>query len=193
MRADAMDHYLELRLRPDPELMPQHLLNGLYARLHRALTQLGSRDIGASFPAHDDAKPSLGDRMRLHGSEASLQTLMATPWLSGFLDHLETRATTPIPVVACYRVVSRVQAKSSPARLRRRAMRRHGFDEQVAEQRIPDSAAEYLRLPYVTLGSRSTGQPAFPLFVRHGPLLSAPFPGTFNSYGLSQGATIPWF
>ncbi|MDQ1091385.1 CRISPR-associated endoribonuclease Cas6/Csy4 subtype I-F [Xanthomonas sacchari] len=72
-------------------------------------------------------------------------------------------------------------------------MRRHGLSADAAAERIPDTAAERLRLPFVVLGSRSTGQAAFPLFVRHGPLLQEPVPGTFNTYGLSGGATIPWF
>lgn len=188
-----MSHYLDIQLRPDPELTPQHLLNGLYARLHRALVELGSQDIGVSFPEHDDSKPGLGARMRLHGPATSLQALSDTPWLKGMLDHLKVSAIQPIPAGTQHRQVSRVQAKSSPARLRRRAMRRHGLDAHAATQRIPDSAAEHLRLPFVVLGSRSTGQAAFPLFILHGPLLPVPVSGAFNSYGLSQEATIPWF
>jgi CRISPR-associated endonuclease Csy4 len=188
-----MSHYLDIRLRPDPELTPQHLLNGLYARLHRSLVQLGSQDIGVSFPEHDDTKPTLGGRLRLHGPSASLQALDATSWLKGMLDYLKVSAIESVPASTHYRQVNRMQAKSSPARLRRRAMRRHGLDAPAATQRIPDSVAEHLRLPFVVLGSRSTGQASFPLFIRHGPLLEAPIPGTFSSYGLSRGATIPWF
>ncbi|MFC4728986.1 type I-F CRISPR-associated endoribonuclease Cas6/Csy4 [Coralloluteibacterium thermophilus] len=188
-----MDHYLECRLRRDPELTPQHLLNGLYARLHRALAQLGCQDIGVSFPEHDDSKPTLGGRVRLHGFEASLRTLMATGWIEGMLDHLHLSAITPVPTGVQHRRVSRVQAKSSPARLRRRAMRRHGLDDDTAQQRIPDTVAKRLMLPHVVIGSRSTGQPTFPLFVQHGPLLPEPVSGAFNSYGLSREATVPWF
>lgn len=188
-----MSHYLDIHFRRNPELTPQHVLNGLYARLHRALVQLGSQDIGASFPGHDDAKPTLGSSLRLHGPAASLQALEATAWLRGMLDYLDVSMIAPAPTGTAHRQVSRVQAKSSPARLRRRAMRRHHLDERAAAQRIPDSAVEHLELPFVMLGSRSTGQASFPLFIRHGPLVWSPVPGTFNSYGLSQGATIPWF
>ncbi|MCF7223559.1 type I-F CRISPR-associated endoribonuclease Cas6/Csy4 [Marilutibacter chinensis] len=188
-----MSHYLDIDIRPDPELTSQHLLNGLYARLHRALVQLGSQDIGVSFPEHDDARPTLGNKLRLHGPETSLQALVATSWLKGMLDHVKVLAIKPVPAGTSHRHVSRVQAKSSPSRLRRRAMRRHGLDAETAMKRIPDSVAEHLRLPFVVLGSRSTGQASFPLFIRHGPLLAEPMSGTFNSYGLGQGATIPWF
>lgn len=193
LRADAMSHFLDIHFRRNPELTQQHVLSGLYARLHRALVQLGSQDIGVSFPEYDDAKPTLGNSLRLHGPAASLQALEATAWLRGMLDYLKISAIAPAPNGTTHRQVSRVQAKSSPARLRRRAMRRHHLSAHAAAQRIPDSAVEHLALPFVMLGSRSTGQASFPLFIRHGPLVKSPAHGTFNSYGLSQGATIPWF
>lgn len=188
-----MGHYLDIQIRPDPELTAQQLLNALYIRLHRALVQLDSQDIGVSFPQHNDDKPTLGAVIRLHGPADSLQALDATHWLKGMLDHLKVSAIDPTPADTRHRQVCRVQAKSSPARLRRRAMRRHGLDGEAATRLIPDAAAEHLRLPFVVLGSRSTGQPSFPLFIRHGPLLAAAVPGPFSSYGLSRGATVPWF
>ncbi|MBO9880858.1 type I-F CRISPR-associated endoribonuclease Cas6/Csy4 [Xanthomonas sp. D-109] len=188
-----MQHYLDLRLRPDPDLAPHQLLGALYARLHRGLVDLGSNGIGVSFPGYDDALPTLGTQLRLHGNDSALHSLMAAAWLRGMHDHLHIADIAEVPATAQHRQVTRVQAKSSPERLRRRAMRRHGLSADAAAERIPDTAAERLRLPFVVLGSRSTGQAAFPLFVRHGPLLQEPVAGTFNSYGLSHGATIPWF
>jgi len=188
-----VSHYIDIRLRPDPEVTPPQLLSALYARLHRVLVQLGSQDIGVSFPAHDDRKPSLGTHLRLHGAVASLGALMSTAWLRGMHDYFGVSEITGAPEVVRHRIVSRVQAKSGVERLRRRAIRRHGIDADAAKARIPDSAAERLRLPFVLLGSRSTGQPSFPLFIRHGELLPEPRSGDFNSYGLSQQATVPWF
>ncbi|PPU56754.1 type I-F CRISPR-associated endoribonuclease Cas6/Csy4 [Xanthomonas dyei] len=188
-----MDHYVDLQLRPDPELAPHQLLSGLYGRLHRALAQQQRQDVGVSFPRHDARKPSLGTHLRLHGEQAGLQALMASPWLHGLLDHLVVSPVMAVPADTEHRRVTRVQAKSSPSRLRRRAMRRHGIDAEAATQRIPDAAAEQLALPFVVIGSRSTGQASFPLFIRHGPLLSEAKIGGFNSYGLSQEATVPWF
>ncbi|KAF1687307.1 type I-F CRISPR-associated endoribonuclease Cas6/Csy4 [Pseudoxanthomonas broegbernensis] len=188
-----MGHYLDIQLRPDPELTPQHLLNGLYARLHRTLVLLDNENIGISFPKYEERMATLGTQVRLHGPETSLRALTATTWLNGMLDYLRISEIEPAPTGTRHRHVSRVQAKSNPARLRRRAMRRHGLDEKTATDLIPDSAIERLRLPFVMLGSRSTGQPSFPLFIQHGPLLSTAIPGKFNSYGLSREATVPWF
>ncbi len=188
-----MVDFLDIQLRADPDFPTHQLLSALYGRLHRALVQLGSEDIGIGFPGHDERTPSLGDRVRLHGPGTSLNALMKTGWLAGMHDHLQTSPIAAVPGDARHLQVLRVQAKSSPARLRRRAMRRHGLDADSALQKIPDAAAEHLRLPFVMLGSRSTGQASFPLFIRHGPLLAKPISGTFSSYGLSRGATIPWF
>ncbi|CBA17530.1 type I-F CRISPR-associated endoribonuclease Cas6/Csy4 [Xanthomonas albilineans] len=188
-----MQHYLDLHLRPDPELAPYQLLGALYARLHRSLVTLNTTRIGVSFPGHDNRVPTLGTHLRLHGDDSTLHHLMATTWLHGVRDHVTITSIGAVPSEAVHRQVTRVQAKSSPERLRRRAMRRHGISEDLAVQRIPDSAAEQLRLPFVVLGSRSTGQTAFPVFVRHGPVQQEPVPGDFSSYGLSRGATVPWF
>jgi len=194
MRVETMStHYIDIHLRPDPELAPHHLLSGLYTRLHQALVQVRSQDVGVSFPEHDERKPSLGSHLRLHGPETSLRVLMATAWLNGMRDYLRVGDITAVPANARHRIVSRVQARSSPERLRRRAMRRHGLDAEAALERIPDSAMQRLKLPFIVIGSRSTGQPSFPLFLRHGPLLSNPVSGIFNSYGLSHVATVPWF
>lgn len=188
-----MDHYIDIHLRTDPEFPPYQLLSALYAKLHRALVQQGGEDIGVSFPGYRAAPANLGTHMRLHGSSSALHKLMDTAWLSGMTDHVQLSSITAAPADTKYRRVTRVQAKSSPARLRRRAMRRHDIDASTAQQRIPDTAAKTLQLPFVQLGSRSTQQPSFPLFIRHEPLQAQPTSGKFNSYGLSQDATIPWF
>ena len=186
-------HYLDIHLRPDPEVAPHQLMGSLYGRLHRALVQLGKQDIGVSFPAHDERKPSLGSHLRLHGSEESLHLLLSSTWLHGLYDYLRTEAIAQAPATAKHRVVSRLQVKSNADRLRRRAMKRHGLSQEEAAKRIPASIETRLRVPFVILGSRSTGQPSFPLFIHHGPVLEGISEGIFNSYGLSHQATIPWF
>jgi CRISPR-associated endonuclease Csy4 len=187
------DHYIDVRLRSSPELMPHQILSGLYGRLHHGLVQLDSKEIGVSFPEYDEHKPSLGSHLRLHGSETALRELMATDWLQGMQDYLRLDTIATTPTGTKHRVVSRVQANSNVERLRRRAMSRHGISQTEATQRLPDSATERLHLPFVILGSRSTRQSRFPLFIRQGALLEQPVAGTFSSYGLSQRATVPWF
>lgn len=185
-----MEAYLEIRLLPDPEFPPNVLLNALYGKLHRGLAAHGGQNIGVSFP--EAGKGGLGTRVRLHGAAAELESLMVMGWLAGMKDHVAVGEVLPVPRIAGYRIVRRVQAKSSPERLRRRLMARKGVSAEQARQAIPDNAAEQLDLPYVVLRSQTTGQ-QFRLFVEQLPLQELSVPGPFSAYGLSPTATVPWF
>lgn len=187
-----MDHYLDIRLLPDPEFPPTMLMNALFAKLHRALVDVDNTGIGISFPDHALEPPRLGERLRLHGEARELTELMGRDWLRGMRDHVELHEPAAIPSGALHRAVRRVQAKSSPERLRRRLIKRKGIAPDTAIRTIPDQVAERLDLPYVTLQSRSSGQ-TFRLFIAHDPPQQAPIPGAFGHYGLSRGATVPWF
>ncbi|MBA3487643.1 MAG: type I-F CRISPR-associated endoribonuclease Cas6/Csy4 [Lysobacter sp.] len=187
-----MDHYIDIEVRPDGELAANHLMGALYANLHRALVRMECSALGVSFPRHDDAAPSIGNCLRLHGTCDALAALMSSQWLSGVRDHLNIHGPSPLPVVHVHRRVRRVQPKSNPARMRRRLVRRHGISAEEALQKIPDSAAELVRLPFIQVRSTSTEQ-TFRLFVAHDPDQIQAVPGAFNAYGLSQTATIPWF
>ena len=188
----AVDYFLDLELLPDPEFAAHLLLAALYAKLHRALVACERSDIAVSFPEYQTNPPSLGVRMRLLGSQQALQTLTAIDWLRGMHDHVKASNLARVPTDAAQRALRRVQAKSNPERLRRRLMKRHGLDETQARERIPDSAAETLHLPFVQLRSSSTGR-TFRLFLSLGAEQPAPVSGKFNTHGLSQTATVPWF
>jgi len=187
-----MDYFIDIRLRPDPEFAQYQLMNALFSKMHRALVESKSQDIGVSFPEVGLQRRTLGGHLRLHGDTAALRRLMEINWLAGMQDHIQLGEIHAVPVQANYRTVSRVQAKSSPERLRRRQMQRHGLSEMEAQKRIPDTVAERLSLPFVSIRSASTKQ-KFCLFIKHSTLTATPQPGIFNSYGMSIDATIPWF
>ena len=186
-----MDHYLDIQLLPDPEFPQSQLMNALCAKLHRTLANLDSTGIGISFPELHATPTRLGGRLRLHGSAGNLRTLMAQDWLTGMRDHSRTGDIVPVPAECGQLEVRRVQAKSSPERLRRRQMKRKGWSETEAREAIPDSAAEVLHLPYLELQSHSTGQ-RFRLFISQRPSSRA-VTGSFNAYGISTTATVPSF
>lgn len=187
-----MDHYLELTLRSDPEFPPHQLMSSLYAKLHRALVASGHGRIGISFPDVSDGKQWLGDRLRLHASQSDLLDLMRTNWWVTMRDHVTCAVPARTPQQAQYRTVRRVQVDSNPERLRRRLMSRHQIDADAARDRIPDSAAAFLKLPFLQMHSSSTGR-SFRMFIEHGALQPAPSAGHFSTYGLSPTTTIPWF
>jgi CRISPR-associated endonuclease Csy4 len=97
-----------------------------------------------------------------------------------------------VPADAPHRTVRRRQFKTNADRLRRRRMRRKGETAEQAAAAIPDSVERTPDLPYVQLRSASTGQP-FCLFIEQKEGQGAAGQGGFNTYGLSLGASVPWF
>lgn len=186
-----MDRYVDIRILPDPEFPPEHLMNALFAKLHLCLVRLRTDDVGISFPGVNPSKPQLGRVLRLHGTDTSLVRVLDEKWLTGMRDHVQIGAIGPVPETVEHRRVRRIQAKSNVERIRRRQMKRHQLSEEEAKQRIPDSAEETLSLPYLIIGSASTGH-QFRLFIDHQDA-SGPATGKFNGYGLSDSATVPWF
>ncbi len=214
-----MDHYIDIRLRPDPEFPAQVLLNALYAKLHKALVALATNSIGVSFPAHTNRH--LGDVLRLHGSSEDLTALQALPWLGAMGEMVQTSPIAPVPATAQYRMVSRVQVQSNLERVKRRLVKRlmagkggiandspykaqvvqaqstHSMHQEEAEKFVQNAlqakAANKTNAPFVAMQSSSTGGHHFRLFIRHGPMQTQAQTGSFNAYGLSASATVPWF
>lgn len=185
-------HYIDITLLADPEFSHAHLLGSLMAKLHRALVQLGSGNIGVSFPQYRLRPRSLGSTLRLHGTLDALQDLMALAWLQGMRDHVRLTDPTAAPPGAPHCVVRRRQFKTSAERLRRRRMRRKGETAEQAAVAIPDGVERQVDLPFVRLNSASTFQP-FCLFIVQEPAHEIPAEARFNAYGLSLGGTVPWF
>lgn len=185
-------HYIDLKVIPDPETSPTQLLGALYAHLHLALVQQRRNDVGISFPDYSLNPRTLGTVLRLHGDEANLQQLLATDWLKGMRDHVRIQDVAEAPADALQRTVQRRQFKTSAERLRRRRMQRKGETAEQARNAIPTQMEQRPDLPYIHMHSRSTRQP-FCLFIALGPLQQRAVSGSFNSYGISATATIPWF
>ena len=184
-----MDHYLDIRVEPDPEITAPALMNNLFAKFHRTMAQVCHGRVAVSFPRH---ARTLGDVLRLHGNRHALELLMAQPWLKGLRDYTKIGNILPVPEkVKGYRTVSRVQ-KKSPHNLRKRSVAKGWLTEEEARQQIPDSRQPQLSLPYLQLQSLSS-KSVMRIYVRHGEITSQAAEGKFSSYGLSRQATIPWF
>lgn len=189
-----MDYYVDIRLRPDPDFPEPMLMGALYNKLHRALFDLEANDIGVSFPGHKHGvrARTLGSHLRLHGSHVRLGQLMGTGWLTGMRDHTRISEVLVVPGDSKHINVARKQFNTgSPSRAKRYA-RRHDMSESEARQLYFKVADKRIELPFVQINSRSTQQ-RFCLFIEHGKPTGAAKPGTFNHYGVSSDATVPWF
>ena len=184
-----MGHFIEICLLPDTEFPTSLLMNALFAKIHRALAEAGHGEVGVSFP---HVQKTLGDTIRLHGSQVALEQLTSVGWLKGLTDYTHVTVITTVPENCKHRVVKRVQAKSSVERMYRRSIKKGWLSEEEAEVKMNAGKDHQLKLPYVQLKSRSTAQ-SFNLFIQQGKVVDSPAPGVFSAYGLSDVATIPWF
>jgi len=184
-----MEHYIDIKVLPDQEFSDSLLMNALFAKFHRALVESGHGEIGVSFP---QAQKTLGDKLRLHGSLSAIQRLMEISWLKGLTDYTSVSAITPVPDKCQYRVVKRVQSKSSVERIYRRSVKNGRLTSEEANTRMNACKEQHLKEPFVQLKSQSSAQ-SFRLFIQQGKLLDLPVEGEFSAYALSSKATIPWF
>lgn len=185
---NQLSHYLDIRLLPDPEFETQELLNALFAKFHRSMSQTVPGQIGVSFP---EVEKRLGAILRLHGSEPALDQLMADNWLKGMKDYCQISQSKAVPESVQYRTVRRVQIKSAHNK-RKRSVAKGWLTPEQALETIPDTQQKPIALPYIEMKSLSN-QNRMRVYIEHGELQSQPTDGTFNSYGLSTNATVPWF
>ena len=183
-----MTHYIEIIVLPDPEFKESVLMNALYSKLHRAIGQIALGKVGLSFPNH---QKTLGDKIRLHGSSATLEPFTTNEWLKGLRDYTQVTATKPIPENTQHRTVQRVQVKSAHNK-RKRSVAKGWLTEEQAFEEIPDGTQKRLTLPFAQLRSLSNDN-SMRIYIKHGELTNQPKAGEFSSYGLSAIATIPWF
>lgn len=185
-------HYVDVVVAVDAEIPVHCVMGAVYGRLHAAIARTGTTAVGVSFPGYSRALRSVGRVLRLHGSEAELKALLASPWLGATLDNVRVGDVSPVPPEARHVVFRRRQFKTGRERLVRRRMKRHHESAEAAAAAIGRAAVPRPSLPYVNLRSHSTGQ-RFALFVEMGGVIDTATPGPFNGYGLGRVATVPWF
>lgn len=192
-----MNHYIEITLRPDAEVEIGFLWQKVYQQIHLALVEIKDENdgvnIGISFPKYGTDGFPLGDTIRLFGKTSDdLIMLQLDKWLNRLLDYIVITDIRDVPqnlkVYACF---SRKQVKSNLERLARRQARRKGISVEDAINNYEDMQEQTTQLPFISLKSLSTNQ-SLKLFIRN-ELKSDSVDGSFNTYGLSKDATVPWF
>lgn len=183
-----MDHYIEIKVLPDPEFKQTTLLSALFSKLHRHIGLIAQGEIAVSFPEH---RKTLGGMLRVHSSAENLTKLQELNWLKGLRDFTECSDVNLVPEACSYRTVKRVQAKSVHNK-RKRSVSKGWLTQEEAENRITSDQQKELKQPYIQLTSKSNGN-HMRIYIEHGLIQENATPGEFSSYGLSAVATIPWF
>lgn len=183
-----MNYYIDISLKPDAEMRENVLMNTVYSKLHKALFTLKSTSIGISFPKY---KVLFGKVLRIHGDQSYLNDLQELDWLGGIKSYCDISDILQIPETAQYRTVSRKQANMTEAKLRRLIARKSITKDEVKTYKAK-MFSQSLDNAYLELISCSNGE-KHRRYIQFGGLNDTPIEGSFDSFGLSKQATVPWF
>tara|TARA_R110002124_G_scaffold122423_2_gene281009 strand:- start:4804 stop:5355 length:552 start_codon:yes stop_codon:yes gene_type:complete len=183
-----MNYYINVLIKPDAEMRLNVLLNTVYTKLHKALCDLHSTNIGVSFPDH---QLTLGSTLRLHGTIEALDKLQNLDWIGPMSGYCQQSGLQSVPADVKFRTISRQQPTMSLAKLKRLLKRGSITGDEVKQYKVK-MFAKGLDNPYLEIVSGSNGQ-RHRRYIEFGPLLDNPVEGAFDQFGLSKTATIPWF
>ena len=183
-----MEHYIEIKIKPDAEMRENVLLNKVYTKFHKRLWDLKSSEIGISFP---DYSLKLGRTIRVHGDEKHLQDFQSDNWLGGLKGYCETSEIQTIPENVNHRNISRKQANMTSAKLRRLIKRGNIEQNEIKKYKV-EMYKKGIDNPFLELESSSNGH-RHRRYIQFGEIKNVPSAGQFDSFGLSKTATVPWF
>ena len=197
-----MKYYLDISLLPDAEANLGFLWQKVYQQIHLALVENKIAEnqsaVAVSFPKYGDKEFPLGDKIRLLANkQEQLKQLNIEKWLSRLTDYTHLKLIKEVPLTvnqfACFK---RKQFKSNLIKEAKRRAKYKGESLDVALEHFKYYQAES-SLPFINMTSLSMERDIslnrnFKLFIER-EILEVQVQGIFNCYGLSKGATIPWF
>lgn len=196
-----MKYYQDITLLPDAEANLGFLWHKVYQQVHLALADNKVAEnqsaIAVSFPDYGAKQFPLGDKLRLFAdTQVQLEKMNINQWLSRLTDYTHVKPIKPAPeAINQYACFKRKQFKSN---LRREAARRAQYKSETLEEALAhfahyekESALPYINMTSLSMEDNSSSR-NFKLFVVL-ELFNEPQAGSFNCYGLSKTATVPWF
>ena len=183
-----MNYYIDIKLILSKEIQENILLNQLYTNFHKRLYDLNKYSIGVSFPRY---KLKLGNVFRIHGSKIDLEMLQKVDWVNELLKFCDVSEISLVPDGVEYRIVSRIQTTMSQSKLRR-LIKRGSIKEEDIKTYKAKLFQKSLGNPFVELISMSNGE-RHRRFIQFSDLSKNQIKGSFDLFGLSKTATVPWF
>lgn len=192
-----MKYYQEVQLLLDEDMSPNFLWSKIYPVLHVAFVEFKDENekipFGVAFPEYivGSKDKSVGTKLRVFAVDRELLgRLNLKDRLERFADYLYVTGVRAVPnSVNGYVIFARMRKETNPLAKARRYAMRHGITVEEALELF--SKTPELKLPYIILGSQSTGE-KFSLFVDRREV-SEPCEGKFTTYGLSDMVTVPNF
>lgn len=183
-----MNSYIDIHLLPDSELKEAELSSKVYTKFHKALVALRTDRIGISFPL---VNLKLGLLFRIHGDGSLLHDLQGLDWLGSLKGYCKVQEVKAIPDQVQYRVISAKRSNLSQAKLKR-LIKRGSIDEAGIKRYRVKMLSLGFDNPFLDLQSESRGQ-LYRKFFGFSELVNQSTEGSFDSFGLSKSATVPWF
>jgi CRISPR-associated endonuclease Csy4 len=183
-----MNYFIDITLKSDAEMRENVLMNTVYSKLHKILFTLKSTSIGVSFPQYNVL---FGKVLRIHGDQSYLNDLQGLDWLGGIKGYCDISDVLPVPEMTQYRIVSRIQANMTEAKLRR-LIARKSITKDEAKNYKAKMFSQSLNNAYFELVSGSNGE-KHRRYIQFSDFKDTAIVGKFDSFGLSNQATVPWF
>jgi len=197
-----MKYYLDITLLPDAEANLGFLWQKVYQQVHLALVEnkiaKNESAIAVSFPNYGDKEFPLGDKVRLFANDqVLLKKLSIEKWLSRFNDYTHLKSIKEVPLTV--NQFARFKRKQFKSNLLKEAKRRAKYKNESLSVALEHFKHYEIKssLPFINMTSLSMNKDMassrdFKLFIERD-IIEEPEKGVFNCYGLSKGATVPWF
>ena len=215
-----MNYYQDLTLIANTEVNLGYIWQKVYQQVHIALvengydyarkesdgseTTLRGSKIAVSFPCYGDKDYPLGNKLRLLAQEqATLEGLGIEKWLSRLQDYVQIDSIEAVPSSVSFagfrqkRVKGEKRLEQSLQKKAKHLSDKFGQDfHRILQDLKKKHTFKKETLPYIQVESQSSATdertPRFKLFIEKFEL-AEPQQGSFDCYGLSKTATVPWF
>ena len=195
-----MQVYIDITLLPSDDIGHHFLWEKVIQQVHIALVENrnaeGDSPFGVTFPEYHTEKHRLGRKLRIFAQEhAAMEKFGIPDWLSRLADYVHITSVRTVPDgVERFVRFHRLQMKSSPERLIRRAAKRQGITLGDAREQREEVKPRFTKAPYIWVKSLSSGE-RFRLFIaaEYGEQAGNP---SFTPYGLAKAGTVgalPYF
>lgn len=195
-----MKYYRDIKLLSDAEISLGFLWKKVYQQIHLALVEVSNKNIALSFPNYycnyDDKKnkPNIGNALRVFApSKEELESMNLGKWLERLNDYVQIGGILQTPEVTEFVQFKRKQFKFHDDVVRRAQHQadRRGISLEEALEHFEGYNSQQNKLPFIMCQSLSTNQ-EYKIFIEQKKNTNE-IKGSFDTFGLSKEATVPWF
>ncbi len=196
-----MKYYQDITLIPDMEVSIGFLWHKVFLQIHIGLADNkqpdGTSVIAVSFPEYKKTGFPLGSQLRLFAeSEPQLVQFNVEKWLERLQDYCHIKPIRQVPDVKKFVRFQRKAIKSPERKAHRLAEHLQKPVAEIVKYRKQNDLFNECKLPFINMESQAPTETGdknkFRLFIEQ-TFHDEAAQGSFDCYGLTKTATIPWF